>query len=148
MNSAEGMRAVVYRNLHKGCWSVKSTATGRVVAHCDEVWVEGATFKVSSAGRARVLRERSKNVHAGVVGIVFFSGNRKLAESGVRIRYNPYETETFVRSGDGAPVHRAELVYLTGNGQVFASPSRTTTQQESPECPPKVPPSTPSVSSS
>jgi len=148
MKIADGMRAVVYRNLHKGCWSVKSLATGRVVAHRDEVWVEGATFKVSSAGRARVLRERSKNVHAGVVGIVSFSGNRKLAESGVRVRYNPYDTETFVRSGDGVPVHHAELVYLTEDGKVFASPSRTTTQKESPECLPKVPPSTPSVSSS
>jgi len=127
MKNTDGMRAIVYRNLHKGCWSVKSTATGRVVAHCDEVWVKGATFKVSAAGRARVLRERSKNVHAGVVGIVFFRGNRKLSESGVHIRYNPYEVETFVRAGDGSPVYHAECVYLTGNGQVFASSSRTTT---------------------
>jgi hypothetical protein len=130
MESTEGIRAVVYRNLHKGCWSVKSTATGRVVAHRDEVWVEGATFKVSSAGRARVLRERCKNVHAGVVGTVFFRGNRNIAGSGVRVRYNPYDTETFVREGDGTPVHHAELVYLSGNGQVFASSIRTTIEQE------------------
>ena len=65
------MRVFVYFNLHKKCLSVKALegeSKGRVIAHADSVELVNATFKVSQAGRQRVLRERRKNVHAGVVG--------------------------------------------------------------------------------
>jgi hypothetical protein len=65
------MRVFIYWNLHLACWSIKALEgahKGRVVAHATHWQVDGARFKVSEAGRQRVLREKRKNVHAGVVG--------------------------------------------------------------------------------
>jgi hypothetical protein len=56
----------VYRNLHKGCYSIQYK--GRVVAHADEVLIREPVFRVQPAGRKRVLRTKKKNVHAFVVG--------------------------------------------------------------------------------
>lgn len=65
------MRVFIYWNLHRACWSIKAldgASKGLVVAHAVHWQVEGVRFKVSEAGRQRVLREKRKNVHAGVVG--------------------------------------------------------------------------------
>lgn len=65
------MKVFVYYNLHRACWSVKALEgehKGRVVAHAQAVGLDGVEFKVSEAGRLRVLREQRKNVHAGAVG--------------------------------------------------------------------------------
>ena len=64
----EMRKVFVYYNLHQHMWSVKDIKTGRVICHQYEVQLYNATFKVSAAGRARVLKERRKNVHAGVQG--------------------------------------------------------------------------------
>jgi hypothetical protein len=65
------MKAFVYFNLHSGLWSVKALdgfLKGKVVGHAERIRLKDCEFKVSEAGRQRVLRERCKNVHAGVVG--------------------------------------------------------------------------------
>ena len=64
------MKVYVYFNLHKRCFSVKALegqAKGLVIAYANDVVLFDPVFKVSKAGRDRVLRERKKNVHAGVV---------------------------------------------------------------------------------
>lgn len=65
------MRVFMYFNLHRHCWSLKALegpSAGRVVAHAASVKLTGCTFRVSEAGRQRVLAEKRKNVHAGIVG--------------------------------------------------------------------------------
>jgi hypothetical protein len=62
------MKVFVYRNLRRGCLSVRDTKTRRVIAHVDEIFLRDVKFKVSKAGRERVLKEKQKNVHAGVEG--------------------------------------------------------------------------------
>ncbi len=75
---------------------------GRVVAHRDNVLLFHTTFKVSQAGRERVLREKRKNVHAGVCGNwygMFVTDDTSLTavkERGELITYNPYKYTTFV----------------------------------------------------
>jgi hypothetical protein len=67
------MKVFVYFNLHKKCFSVKALEgvnKGKVVQHTDNIVLLLPKFKVSEAGRQRVLREKRKNVHAGVVGWV------------------------------------------------------------------------------
>ena len=70
-------RSFVYRNLAQDCWSVKALEgpnAGRVVLHAKYVAISGdAEFRVSEAGRARVVREGRKNVHAGVVGSIYWA---------------------------------------------------------------------------
>ncbi len=107
------MRAFVYYNLHKHCLSLKALEgpnKGRVVAHARSVSLAAAQFKVSEAGRQRVLRDKAKNVHAGVVGTVtglelieqrlcdtLPSGpGAPLTADAPRATYNPYRFDAFV----------------------------------------------------
>ena len=48
-------KVFVYRNLHKKCYSVKDWKTKKVIAHVDNIFLKDAVFKVSEAGRQRVL---------------------------------------------------------------------------------------------
>ena len=114
------LKVFVYFNLHRKCWSVKALEgprKGRVIAHTYEVWLDGVTFKVSEAGRQRVLREKKKNVHAGVVGWIAPSGER-VDEQWHLATYNPYRYETFVRPVTGEPIKHAKWAHLNSNKQV------------------------------
>lgn len=97
-SSAICLRVFVYWNLHRGQWSVKALEgpnKGRVIAHVPSIELFGCEFKVSEAGRQRVIREQRKNVHAGVVGYV--SPNQDDERQPDSIRYNPYKWNSFVR---------------------------------------------------
>ena len=118
-------RVMVYWNLHKKCFSLKSTKTGKVVAHRQQVTVFNATTKVSEAGRQRVLREKRKNVHAGIVGNVLLEDHLdcgytilwpELVLGSRRITYNPYKGPNFVFD-DGKPVTGEFTAMLTTNGK-------------------------------
>jgi hypothetical protein len=87
----------VYRNLHKGCYSIRQN--GIVRCHCDEVQLTNVIFKVSQAGRRRVLETRKKNVHAVVVGSLPVS---KMPNSAFcqPVRYNPYRFSSFVNAAE------------------------------------------------
>lgn len=108
------MRVFVYFNLHKKLFSVKALEgpnKGRVVAHAHDVFLQNVRFKVSEAGRLRVIREQRKNVHAGVVGD--WSENLSVPVSeGSRVTYNPYKYTSFVTSENAQPVHAAKWAWL------------------------------------
>jgi len=98
------MKVFVYYNLHKHTWSIKALEganKGKVIGHRDFVVLVDATPKVSEAGRQRVLKEKRKNVHAGVVGYwqedqtaSMYLNNLSLDPSD--ITYNPYKYDSFV----------------------------------------------------
>ena len=105
-------KSFIYRNLHQACWSVKALEgpnKGRVVFHAQYVAVAGGCnrpefpqrdqiqFKVSEAGRQRVLKEKRKNVHAGIVGYPYHAVD-------VNIRYPDAipEREVFTVDGDAS----------------------------------------------
>ena len=97
----DAMKVFVYFNLHRKCFSVKALEginKGRVIKHAHFVALEDVTFKVSEAGRQRVLKEQRKNVHAGVVGTLVPSIDAVGSE---RVTYNPYKGNTFVLCGTG-----------------------------------------------
>ena len=108
------MKVFVYFNLHKKVWSVKALSgpnKGRVIAHLDRLVLDDCTFKVSEAGRQRVLREKRKNVHAGVMGTVTHQDWRFV---GVPVTYNPYKYSSFVNRLNEQPIHKAHMVLLDG----------------------------------
>lgn len=97
-----GQRVYVYFNLHCKLWSVRALDgphKGRVIAHKRGVVLQDVTPRVSQAGRERVLRERKKNVHAGLVGY-WVPFNTPITEHMVPITYNPYKYESFVYVSD------------------------------------------------
>lgn len=102
------LRAKVYWNFHRKCFSVQ--VNGRVVAHATRVDLWDVRFRVGKAGRARVLREKRKNVHAFITGRVVYAWRygRGPFEDGTAV-YNPYEHETFVDKSTGRALTRAWL---------------------------------------
>lgn len=105
-------KVYVYRNLHKKCYSVKSLRTGKVIAHVDDITLINVQFKVSPAGRERVLRERRKNVHAGVVGYV---ARASMLGDSIRVMYNPYKFSGFVRK-DESIIKSAAIAFIDSSG--------------------------------
>lgn len=144
----QGFKAFVYRNLQRDCWSVKALSgpnKGRVVLHATEVLVTDAEFRVNEAGRQRVLREKRKNVHAGVVGYVYHAhvieerydtsptvsvevdeapdaGYYSRSAAHREVTYNPYKFDKFVYADtlDAAEVTPDdETVVLAANSRVY-----------------------------
>lgn len=118
------MKVFVYFNLHRKLFSVKALEgdmKGRVIAHRQHVLITDATFKVSEAGRQRVIREQRKNVHAGVSGTWFDAakaGGRAhefISTNGSLIMYNPYKYDSFVHRYGEHPIKSARVVALSVN---------------------------------
>lgn len=110
------MRVFAYRNLHRSVWSLANATTRRVIAHSRRCLMLNCEFHVGEEGRKRVLRERVKNVHAGVVGSVDVWTDPPPGLA--RLRYEPYTGASF--TADGVPVCRATRVWLLANGQAYA----------------------------
>ena len=80
----------VYRNLHKGCWSIKQN--GLVKAHSDDIHLYNCEFLVNEKNRLKVIKEKRKNVHAFVKGHIWTGANQNLDR---RACYNPYFKDCF-----------------------------------------------------
>tara|TARA_R110000764_G_scaffold110791_1_gene197477 strand:+ start:261 stop:686 length:426 start_codon:yes stop_codon:yes gene_type:complete len=104
-----------YFNLHKRLFSVRDRRNGKVFAHAKTLTLFDAKFVVQPAGRAKVLREKKKNVHAFVrsdstthidVGHeIYWDFSLK------KVKYNPYEGNTFTDE-EGNPVYESAMVLL------------------------------------
>ena len=117
-------RVYVYWNLHKDLFSVRQRRI--VQAHATRVQLQDVLFKVSEAGRQRVLREKRKNVHAGLQG-----GWIGLERSGAlwktrgwrRITYDPYQFDHFVTANGHRAVVGAKAVVgkiVNGRARLYA----------------------------
>ena len=110
----------VYWNLHRHCYSIHQA--GLVVAHADTVELRDVTFKVSEAGRQRVLKERKKNVHAFVTGYLDESYNDRFWD--VKIVYNPYLYTSFrLWTDNSVEVRSSKAVLLrkrNGKGEILS----------------------------
>ena len=91
-------RAYVYFNLHKKVWSIRQG--GKVVEHTKNVMLKDVRFLVSKAGREKVLREKKKNVHAGVSGYVVDNIPTPKVYSEAFVTYSPYKHKGFVAVDD------------------------------------------------
>ena len=114
------MKVKAYFNLHKRTFSIvamEGDQKGRVIGYADTLHMEDVEFKVSEAGRQRVLREQTKNVHAYVVGNLVDTPQVKHQTP---ITYNPYKYNTFVVKGIESPVYKAKGATLQ-NKQIVAT---------------------------
>lgn len=106
----EGERVFVYWNLHQDTFSVRDVK-GRVVAHMDKMTLRDATFVVQPAGRARVIKEGVKNVHAGVRGT--YTSSEASVRGATGVTYNPFREGTFVKRSSREAVCEARVAILT-----------------------------------
>ncbi|HEY9816847.1 MAG TPA: hypothetical protein V6D20_13770 [Candidatus Obscuribacterales bacterium] len=113
----------VYRNLHRKCLSIRHSKSRKVIFHDDKVILHLPRFKVSEAGRQRVLREKRKNVHAYVQGnySVLDRVPARLHDTAywIPVFYNPYRVAQFTEHYSGKPVWNAEWVWI-GNEGIYA----------------------------
>ena len=115
-----GIKVFVYRNLHKKCFSIKALEgpmKGRVIGHDSSVVLKDVGFKVSEAGRQRVLKELRKNVHAGVIGRLIEetpTGGRYQRQG--EFTYNPYKTNHFFEKTSGKMAGPADYAIVRSTG--------------------------------
>jgi hypothetical protein len=102
----------VYRNLHKGCWSVKQN--GLVKAHSDKINLYDCSFLVNEKNRLKVIKEKRKNVHAFVRGYIWDTPLNLIRQAS----YNPYARNSFYDKGDGSSVYKAHFVKAI-DGKLF-----------------------------
>ena len=108
-----GKKVMVYYNLHKHTFSV--TYDSKVIMHADYVKLGDVEFRVRKGGRERVRSEKSKNVHAFVIGTLLeyceypcdYIPN---PPSYKIVTYNPYKHDSFVYKNSEEPVYRAKEV--------------------------------------
>jgi hypothetical protein len=133
------MKCFVYFNLHRKCWSLKAMEgekRGKVIGHAKYVDMTNVAWKVSEAGRQRVLREKRKNVHAGAVGYVnkwldlhgisHGTATPTMADGYMRsptvadmVTYNPYRNSHFVDLDTGEQVKHTHAAFLCPERRVY-----------------------------
>ena len=110
-----GKKVMVYYNLHKQTFSV--TYDSKVIMHADYVKLGDVEFRVRKGGKERVRSEKSKNVHAFVIGNLVDFCQYPCDEipeepTGNVVTYNPYKYDTFVYRDSEQPVINAKEVDL------------------------------------
>ena len=110
-----GKKVMVYYNLHKHTFSV--TYQSKVIMHADFVKLGDVEFRVRQGGKERVRSEKSKNVHAIVIGTLLDYCEypcETLPEppSDIVVTYNPYKYDTFVIKATGEPILNANAVEM------------------------------------
>jgi hypothetical protein len=109
------MRVETYYNLHLHTLSYRPTVKGGKVSHTDQIHLKNVSFAVQPAGRAKVLEEKRKNVHAFVRGdLVEVGQSRPPKDEWVKVTYNPYKYESFVEAETGEPIFAAREVIIEG----------------------------------
>ena len=109
------MRVFVYYNLHKHTWSIRALEgprKGLVIAHSDTVLLSDARGRVSQAGRKRVLRDKRKNVHAGIVGTLVHTEGEGYFPGLDEVTYNPYKYASFVHKDTGECYDGSQFAYM------------------------------------
>ena len=106
----------LYCNLRTKGGSLRAVGgplAGRVIATPQQVELADVTFRVNAGGQSRARAEGVRNVHAFARGtVVAATGGAR--DDGVRVVYNPYRHDTFVRADSGTPVHQAAHLALDG----------------------------------
>ena len=108
-----GKKVKVYYNLQKHTFSV--TYDEKVIIYADYVKLGDVEFRVRKGGKERVRSEKSKNVHAFVIGKLLDYCEYPCDEiptpsSDKVVTYNPYKYDTFVFKNTEEPVYRAQEV--------------------------------------
>ena len=108
-----GKKVMVYYNLHKQTFSV--TYDSKVIMHADYVKLGDVEFRVRKGGKEKVRSEKSKNVHACVIGKLLDYCEYPCEDipnppSDKVVTYNPYKYDSFVYKNSEEPVYSAQEV--------------------------------------
>jgi hypothetical protein len=105
----------VYRNVTKKGVVYSIRQHGLVVAHATEVNLVNAEFIVKQAGRKRVKKTGTKNVHAFVRGELIRTRGPASGHQ-FQVVYNPKRYREFRRQDLRKPIKEAKFVVLNRSG--------------------------------
>lgn len=109
-----GKKVMVYYNLHKHTFSIRHNNI--VIMHADVVKLRNVEFRVREGGKEKVRVEKSKNVHAFVIGDLVdfceYPCENMVEPSGIVVTYNPYKFDSFVIKKTEEPVYNAKEVEM------------------------------------
>jgi hypothetical protein len=109
-----GQKVKVYRNLHKGTFSIQDAKSKLVIAYGDGFLLSDVKMQVSKCGRNKVLETKQKCVHAFIIGN--FNGfEYKNPKTFRQIYYNPYKTESFILLGTNECIYSARYCICMAN---------------------------------
>lgn len=120
-----GKKVMVYYNLHKHTFSVKYD--DKVILHSDYVKLGDVEFRVRQGGKEKVRSEKTKNVHAFVIGKLldyceYPCDNIPNPSSDEIVTYNPYKYDTFVYKSTEEPVFIAkEVEMINSQNKIFVT---------------------------
>jgi len=108
-----GKKVMVYYNLHKHTFSV--TYDGKIIMYADYVKLGDVEFRVRKGGKEKVRSEKSKNVHAFVIGKLldyceYPCDELPVTDSNRIVTYNPYKHDSFVYKQSEEPIYVAKEV--------------------------------------
>ena len=108
-----GKKVMVYYNLHKHTFSV--TYDSKVIMYADYVKLGDVEFRVRKGGKEKVRSEKSKNVHAFVIGKLldyceYPCDELPVTDSNRIVTYNPYKHDSFVYKQSEEPIYVAKEV--------------------------------------
>lgn len=112
----------IYRNLHRGDWTIQHRVKGkgwRKLASDTVLTAPTVEFRVYDSGRERTRRERRKHVHAYAL-VPYLSDALVIdpTEDDYVVSYNPYDDEGFRTVLDSGRKHRSNL--SGGKAAIFA----------------------------
>lgn len=108
-----------YKNLNKGCWSLKLGSSGRVEHHKSMV-MSSVSFLVSEASRQAAIRKGQRSVHAWAVGDVMeLDIPISLRPTDREVSYNPFKSDHFYYCDTGARVESAAILLFTEDVKVY-----------------------------
>lgn len=114
-----GAVADAYCDLHRHCTSLRAITgpeRGRVTAKADAIVLEAVAFRVNTGGLRRVREEGVRQVHAYARGRVVSDDVAAVRDhpDAVRVRYNPFLFDHFVRADTQAPLAGADRLAIEG----------------------------------
>lgn len=107
----EGDKVEVYRNLRTGGFSIRKD--GLVVAHSSLFYLRNISVRVEEKKRLQVIKNKSKNVHAYIIG--FFTYKTISKNLNREIYYDPYFYNSFIDKDSREKILSAKKVLFRGN---------------------------------
>jgi hypothetical protein len=101
----------IYYNLNKHVFSIRAKKIP--VSYARMVLVDNPKFVVRQGGRNAVLRDRQKNVHAFIKGVMQELTNAPNTDGLRKVSYNPYKHGFFYDVHTDEPIYDAKYAVLT-----------------------------------
>ena len=122
-NNHINKKVMVHYNLNKHTFSI--TYRNKLITHADHIKLNDVEFRVRPGGRARVLEDKRKNVHAFVIGTLLeyckYPCESLPNETNNNIvTYDPYKYSSYVMKDTKEPIYNVgEVEMINSRNKIF-----------------------------